>query len=219
MDKARFIPPSPVILQQKLEEWEIYLQNEEEDPMLQTAIAHAQFEILHPFKDGNGRIGRMLIPLLLYKRRALSSPMFYLSEYLEAHRDVYYDQLLAITDSGDWQSWVEFFIGAVVGQAESNLSKVRQIRELYDEMRRQFAEVTHSQYARSAVDAFFARPIIRATDFREVAGFNTRVTANNMLRQLESEGLIKRVREGVGPTPSIYALPALINIAEGRPVF
>lgn len=219
MDKARFIPPSPLILQQKLGEWEAYLQTEDEDPILQTAIAHAQFEILHPFKDGNGRIGRMLIPLLLYKRGALSSPMFYLSEYLEAHRDVYYDHLLAITQAGDWQSWVEFFVGAVIAQAESNLAKVKQIRDLYEEMRRQFVEVTHSQYAGNAVDAFFARPILRATDFREVAGFNTRVTANNMLRQLEGAGLIRRVREGSGQTPSIYALPRLINIAEGRPVF
>lgn len=218
IEKARFIPPSPLILQQKLEEWEGYLQNEDEDPILQTAIAHAQFEILHPFKDGNGRIGRMLVPLLLYKRGALSSPMFYLSEFLEAHRDVYYDHLLAITDRGDWQSWVEFFVEAVVTQAESNLAKVQQIRALYDDMRRQFADVTHSQYAGNAVDTFFARPIIRATDFRELAGLNTRVTANKMLRQLESAGLIRRIREGAGAAPSVYALPALINIAEGRPV-
>ncbi|HEY9237174.1 MAG TPA: Fic/DOC family N-terminal domain-containing protein [Phenylobacterium sp.] len=219
IEKARFIPPSPLILTQKLGEWEAYLQTEDEDPILQTAIAHAQFEILHPFKDGNGRIGRMLIPLLLYKRGALSSPMFYLSEYLEAHRDVYYDHLLAITNHGDWQSWVEFFVGAVIAQAESNLAKVKQIRDLYERMRREFVEVTHSQYAGNAVDAFFARPVIRAPDFREVAGFNTRVTANNMLRQLEGAGLIRRVREGSGQTPSVYALPGLINIAEGRPVF
>lgn len=218
IDRARFIPPSPLILPQKLEEWEAYLQTEDEDPILQTAIAHAQFEILHPFKDGNGRIGRMLIPLLLYKRGALSSPMFYLSEYFEARRDVYYDHLLTITDAGDWQGWVEFFVAAVVAQAEANLAKVRLIRDLYERMRREFVEVTHSQYAGNAVDAFFARPIIRAPDFQLAAGFNTRVTANNMLRQLEGAKLIKRIREGAGRTAAVYALPALINIAEGRPV-
>ena len=219
IEKARFVPPSPMILGAKLDEWEAYLQTEDEDPILQAAIAHAQFEILHPFKDGNGRIGRMLVPLLLYKRGALSSPMFYLSEYLEARRDVYYDHLLAITRSGDWQSWLEFFVEAVVAQAEGNLGKVKQIRDLYENMRREFLEVTHSQYAGAAVDAFFARPIIRATDFRQVVGFNTRVTANNMLRQLENSGHIRKVRDGAGPIPSVYALPALINIAEGRPVF
>lgn len=219
IEKARFVPPSPLILPERLEEWEAYLQLETEDPILQAAVAHAQFEILHPFKDGNGRIGRMLIPLLLYQRRALSRPMFYLSEYLEARRDVYYDHLLAITDNGDWQGWLEFFVEAVVSQAESNLAKVRAIRDLYDARRHQFAEVTRSQFAGNAVDAFFQRPVIRATDFREVAGFNTRVTANTMLRQLEAAGLIRRVREGSGPNPAIYTLPELINIAEGRTVF
>ena len=79
--------------------------------------------------------------------------------------------------------------------------------------------MTHSQFAGNAVDAFFARPIIRATDFRSLAGFNSRITANTVLRQLEAAGLIRRVREGAGPLPAIYALPELINIAEGRPVF
>ncbi len=161
----------------------------------------------------------MLIPLILYQRQALSRPMFYLSEYLEAHRDDYYDHLLAITEDGNWQGWIEFFIGALIIQAEANLEKVRSIRDLYEEMRRRFVEVTHSQYAMNAVDTFFARPVIRATDFRKLAGFNTRVTANNMLRQLEAAGLIRRAREGNGPISAIYTLPALVNITEGRPVF
>lgn len=219
IERARFIPPSPVMLQEHLGKWESYLQLEDEDPIVQAGVAHAQFEILHPFKDGNGRIGRMLIPLLLYKRGALSRPMFYLSEFLEAHRDVYYDHLLAITANGDWQAWLEFFVTAVVSQAEANLGKVRAIRELYETRRHQFVETTHSQFAERAVDAFFARPIIRASDFRELAGFNSRITANNVLRQLEAAGLIRRVREGAGPLPAIYALPELINIAEGRTVF
>lgn len=219
IERARFVPPSPIVLPQALEHWEAYLGRTDDDPVVQAAVAHAQFEILHPFKDGNGRIGRMLIPLVLYQRRALSRPMFYLSEYLEAHRDEYYDRLLAITDEGAWQGWVEFFLKAVTAQAEGNLAKVREIRDLYEDMRRRFVELTHSQFAVGAVDAFFARPVISASDFRELAGFNTRVTANAMLRQLEAEGLIRRLREGAGPTPAIYALPQLINITEGRPVF
>ena len=218
IEKARFIPPNPVVLPQVLESWEAYLGRKDEDPILQTAIAHAQFEILHPFKDGNGRIGRMLIPLLLYQRGALSSPMFYMSEYLEAHRDVYYDRLLAITDDGDWQGWLEFFVEALVAQAENNLSKVRQIRDLYDDMRRKVVDLTHSQFAMAAVDAFFARPIIPAPEFARVAGFNNRVTANGMLRHLEGAGLIRKVRAGSGRVPAIYTLPNLLNITEGRPV-
>jgi Fic family protein len=218
IERARFVPPSPMILPQCLEQWASYLGDQEEDPIVQTAIGHAQFEILHPFKDGNGRIGRMLIPLLLYQRRALSRPMFYLSEYLEAHRDEYYDRLLAVTDQGDWQGWLEFFVDALISQAESNLAKVVRIRDLHERLRARFVEVTHSRYAMRAVDAFFARPIISATAFRESVGFNTRVTANGMLRQLEREGLIRRLREGAGPAPAVFALPELLNIAEGRAI-
>ena len=219
IERARFIPPNPVLLPQALEHWEAYLGLEDEDPILQAAIAHAQFEILHPFKDGNGRIGRMLIPLLLYQRKSLSRPMFYMSEYLERCRGEYYDRLLAITDECDWHSWLNFFVNALINQAENNLAKVRAIRELYEHMRQRFTKVTHSQYATSAVDAFFSKPVIRAPDFRDLAGFKSRVTANNVLRQLEGEGLVRRLREGSGPLPAIYTLPGLINITEGRPVF
>lgn len=218
IEKARFVPPNPMVLPQALENWETYLGLTDEDPILQTAVAHAQFEILHPFKDGNGRIGRMLIPLLLYQRRALSRPTFYMSEYLAAHRDVYYDRLLAITDTGDWQGWLEFFVEALVAQAENNLSKVRQMRDLYDDLRRKVVDLTHSQFAMAAVDAFFARPVIQAPEFARAAGFKNRVTANNMLRQLEGAGLIRRIRTGSGRVAAIYTLPNLLNITEGRPI-
>jgi Fic family protein len=217
--KARFVPPNPIVLRTELDEWERYIAREDEDPILQTAIAHAQFEILHPFKDGNGRIGRMLIPLILYQRRALSRPMFYMSEYLESNRSEYYDRLFFVTENGDWHGWITFFLKAVVIQAEANLDKVRKIRDLYEETKRRVVEITHSQFAMGAVDTLFSQPIISGTVFSKKAGFLNRVTANNMLRHLESEGVIQRVREGSGRTPAIYALPQLINIAEGRTVF
>ena len=219
IEKARFVPPSPMILPHELEKWEAYLARDDEDPVLQTAIAHAQFEILHPFKDGNGRIGRMLIPLILYRRGALSSPMFYMSEYLEAHRSQYYDWLLAITKEGNWQGWLEFFRQALAEQAESNLEKVRRIRDLYEETRHRVQNLTHSQYAMAAVDVLFTSPVIAGTSFAERAGFNNRVTANGMLRQLEAGGLLTRVREGGGRTTAVYAFPELINISEGRQIF
>ena len=219
IERARFVPPNPVVLKTELINWETYLATEDEDPILQTAIAHAQFEILHPFKDGNGRIGRMLIPLLLYKRNALSRPMFYMSEYLEDNREEYYDGLLAITEQGAWNNWIDFFVGAMTIQAERNLEKVRLIRNLYDETQRRVVEVTHSQFSMATVNALFERPVISSTMFADLAGFNNRVTANNMLRQLEAENLVTRIREGGGRTPAVYAFPELVNIAEGRDIF
>jgi Fic family protein len=219
IDRARFVPPSPLILHQELQHWEEYVGREDDDPLLQTAVAHAQFEILHPFKDGNGRIGRMLIPLILFQRRTLSRPMFYMSEYLEAHRQEYYDRLLAITEQDDWHGWITFFLNGLIFQAQDNLQKVQLIRDFYEETQRRVVEMTHSQYAMASVDAFFRQPIISGTAFAKLAGFNNRVTANGMLRQLEAGGIIKKIREGAGRTPAVYALPGLINLTEGRPIF
>ena len=145
--------------------------------------------------------------------------MFYMSEFLEEHRGEYYDRLLNITDRGDWHGWITFFLNALVVQAEGNLNKVRQIRDVYEDTKRRVVEITHSQFAMGAVDALFAQPIISATAFASGAGFANRVTANNMLRQLEAEGVITRIREGAGRTPAIYALPQLINVVEGKTVF
>ena len=218
MEKARFVPPSPLVLPHALDAWAAYLSSEEVDPVIQVAVAHAQFEILHPFKDGNGRIGRMLIPLLLFQRKTLSRPMFYLSEYLEVNRDRYYDGLLSITETGQWQSWVEFFLEAMVLQADANLIKVREILALYNRLKQRFIEATHSQFAIPALDAFFTRPILNATDFARHAGIENRVTANGILKQIQEERLIIRLRKSSGQTPAVFALPDLINIAEGRKV-
>lgn len=219
MENARFIPPNPIVLPQALEAWERYFSDTEEDPVLQIAVVHAQFEILHPFKDGNGRIGRMLIPLLLFQRGLLSRPMFYLSEYLEAHRETYYDQLLLITETGNWQGWVEFFTQAVITQADTNLARAQQILELYNQLKPQFIDATHSQYAVPALDAFFIRPIINSTDFAKRSGIETRPTSNDILKKLVERDLIQLFRSGSGRSPGLYMLRKLLNIAEGRQVF
>lgn len=216
INQARFVPPNPIVMQEALLNWERFVQSEGVDPLLKAAIAHAQFEIIHPFKDGNGRIGRMLIPLVLFEGHALSRPMFYLSSYLEARREEYYDRLLNISESDDWQGWLEYFLEAVRHQAEENLDQAGRIVELYREMHRAFSDTTHSQYAAGAVEAFFERPVRTATDFTRTVGFNSRVTANTMLRQLEQAGLIRRLREGSGRRPAVFELSQLIEIADGR---
>lgn len=218
LEEARFVPPSPLLLQHAMDEWSAYLARSDEDPVLQAAIAHGQFEVLHPFKDGNGRIGRMLIPLLLCQRNALSRPMFYMSEYLESKRDEYNDALLSITKYETWQHWVEFFVQAVVQQADSNLLKVRHILQLYNSLKQQFISLTGSQFAVPALDAFFNHPVINASDFAEQARITTRATAGNLLSKLEAANLIHRLRESSGRAPAVFALPALLNAAEGRTI-
>ena len=126
-----------------------------------TKVVHAQFELLHPFKDGNGRIGRILIPLFLYQKRALSQPMFYLSEYLETNREAYYFHLKAISAEGDWNGWIAFFLKAIVTQAAQNSTRVTAIQALYEEMKLAIQTATHSQYSVHVLDAIFSKPIFR----------------------------------------------------------
>ncbi len=219
IESARFIPPSPLILQEHLEAWETFILREDyHDPLVQLAIIHAQFEILHPFMDGNGRIGRLLIPLFLYAKKCLSRPMFYLSEYLETHRERYYDGLLSITEENNWQGWIEYFLQAVVQQSDTNMHKAKGILTLYETLKDSFISTTHSQFAVPALDAFFKKPIINTADFIQVSGIPNKVTASELLRKLTKSNHIKVLRQGSGRRPTIYALPDLLNITEGKKI-
>jgi len=217
MEQASFVPPNPLQLMDYLQEWERYLGTNDFDPLAQAAIIHAQFEILHPFKDGNGRIGRLLIPLFLFGKGRLASPMFYLSEYLEANRDEYYARLKAITAEGDWTSWIAFFLRAITKQAKANTERTRHIMALYEDMKRRVREVTHSQHSAALVDALFDRPIFRVADVARRAGI-PKPTAHVLVRQLEEAGILKTIREGAGRRAAILAFPELLNLAEGRQV-
>ena len=165
IEEASFIPPNPLQLEDHLEAWQSYISTDDIDFLLQTAVVHAQFELLHPFKDGNGRIGRILIPLFLYQKKKLSQPMFYLSSYLEANREEYYVRLQNISREGDWNGWIAFFLKAIIEQAKNNNAKVKSIMGLYDSMKIRIHEITHSQYTVHLLDAIFERPIFETTDF------------------------------------------------------
>lgn len=217
IEHATYVPPSPLQLQDYLESWEAYLKHEEFDPLTQTAIIHAQFELIHPFKDGNGRIGRLLVPLFLYSKKVLTSPMFYLSSYLEANRTEYYERLQAISRKKDWNSWIIFFLNAVLVQARDNGNKVREIMALYETMKERIRAVTHSQYAIQILDAVFERPIFQSSDFVRSTGIHKQ-TALPLLRQLRSADILTVIREASGRRPAVMAFPALINIAEGQEV-
>jgi Fic family protein len=217
IEDAFFIPPSPLRLQDHMENWLNYLETEDIDVLLQAAVMHAQFEMLHPFKDGNGRIGRLLIPLFLYQKKRLSQPMFYLSAYLERHRDEYYGHLGAISQKGDWNGWILFFLQAITEQAKSNIEKVNHIRELYEQMKQKIQEITHSQYSVHVLDQIFNRPMFKTTDFVKEIGIQ-KATAMSILRQLKKGGILNEFRPGCGRRPAILAFPDLLNVAEGKKV-
>lgn len=221
IEQASFVPPNPVQLPDHLQAWESYLGSDDVDFLLQTAVVHAQFELLHPFKDGNGRIGRILIPLFLYQKRALSQPMFYLSEYLESHREEYYQRLKAISVEGDWNGWIAFFLQAVVTQAAQNSARVSAIQALYEEMKLAIQAATHSQYTVHVLDAIFSKPVFRSSDLAQQLlqefGIHEKTTPG-LLRQMKDAGILRELQAGSGRRPATLCFPRLINLAEGRKV-
>lgn len=217
IEEARFVPPSPMLLGQCLDNFENYLRFQDMDRMVQLAIAHAQFEIIHPFDDGNGRVGRILIPLFLYQKEVLSSPNFYISAYLERHKDEYNDHLLGITEKGDWMGWITFFLNALIEQAKENTNTVKEVIALYERMKSQIAELTRSRFSPQALDALFSFPVFRSTDFAERSGI-PKASALRIIHALHEGGVLKLLRPGQGRRSAIYAFPELISITEGRDV-
>ncbi len=221
IEQASFVPPNPLQLPDFLQAWERYLDSDDVDFLIQTAVVHAQFELLHPFKDGNGRIGRILIPLFLYQKRALSQPMFYLSEYLETHRDEYYARLKAISAEQGWDGWIAFFLRATIAQAGQNTTRVVAIKALYDEMKIAIQETTHSQYSVHLLDAIFSKPVFRTSDLaqRLTADYGIHEkTAPALLRQLKAAGILRELQAGSGRRAATFCFPRLINMAAGREV-
>lgn len=212
METARFIPPAVPDMMEGLHNWELYLHEDDGDVLVQLAMLHAQFEILHPFIDGNGRVGRLLIPLFLFHKEVVHEPIFYMSQFLENHRAHYYDALRDITEKGDWGQWVSFFLHGIIRQAEMNTEQANQILALYEEMKVEISERIKSQWSIACLDFIFSRPIFNATTFRNESGV-TVASASRLLASLsEDNGILKCVEPGSGRRPSIYAFPALLRI-------
>jgi len=220
IENAKYIPPDPVILPEHLEYWERFLKSDDyPDKIVQLGLLHAQFEILHPFEDGNGRVGRLIIPLFLYWKRLISRPSFYLSEYFEKNRTEYYDRLLMITKDGDWSGWIDFFLTAVIHQAEINIDKAQKLLNLYNKMKDKFIQATKSKYAIPALDAFFKQPIINTSNFIQMTGIPNRITANNVLKSLIEAGLISLHKPSEGRRSAEYTFNSIINIIESGDVY
>jgi len=215
VETAKFVPPDPVTLPSRVSNWENYIHYDEKDRLVQLAIIHAQFEILHPFNDGNGRVGRMILPLVLYGYGMLSSPMFYLSGYLEKNRETYYDRLHQITKSGQWDDWVLFFLTAVTEQAKENSQKAQAILHLYERMKTRVPEAISTQFTIQTIDALFDRPIFETTDFVDRSSI-PRASALRILRALQEASILAVVRESSGRRPAILMFRELIGLAEGQ---
>ena len=218
IETATYVPISADRLPHAFARWERYLNDDTSDPLVQLAVLHAEFEALHPFLDGNGRLGRLLIPLFLWQRGFIRAPMFYISAFFEADRSAYYEGLLGVSRDDDWTGWCRFFLQAVQAQAEDNLARARGIIDLYDSLKSRVIDLTRSQYAIYALDWIFEQPIFRSTDFAEQAAIPA-PSARRILKLLRDEDILKTLVEGGGRRPVTLIFPALLNVAEGKEPF
>jgi len=221
IDEASFVPIPQEHLLAGLDRWSDYVKSYSElDPLVQLAIIHVEFEALHPFEDGNGRLGRIIIPLFLYARRILSRPIFYISSYLEARREKYIEAMAAVSRDGAWTEWCAFFLRGVISQVSENRDKVQAILDLHQRIRHEVNEVdevTQWRYVNLAVDFMFSHPVFPTSRFMEDSNI-PRPTASKILQALKSEksGLLSTVREGSGRRPAILAFTELLDVAESR---
>lgn len=233
IEQASYIPPSPDVMQNSLHEWEKYIHLESEEILIQLAIVHAQFETIHPFLDGNGRIGRILIPLFLYAKNYLSFPAFYMSEYLELHRSEYYDRLQKTRDINDWQGWIEFFLRGVIEQSKISYNRVNNVMKLYSRVKRfTLDNIRNSIYYTDIIDFIFQKPIFTVNDlldnpmcgtiYHKGANRSTLIRLLNYLSMAHDESelgfsrtILKQIH-GSGRKPSSYEFVELLNIIENR---
>lgn len=208
--KVSFVPIAPEHLPGGMEALFRLIGDESMPVLLRTALAHAEFESLHPFEDGNGRVGRMLITLMLWQGKAIAAPHFYISRYFEDQKDEYLDRLRQVSADDDWDGWCKFFLAAVEQQAIGNLEAARTIGDFYAEMKPRFAELLASKYAVTALDYLFTNPVFSNSRFTRSAGIPAQ-TAARFTRLLLQEGLLQVVREAAGRRSAIYRFESLMQ--------
>lgn len=196
-------------MRQYLEAWERYvLKEHDEVPLVRMALIHDQFEAIHPFEDGNNRIGRLILSLLMVAWDLLPLPLLYLSAYFEQHRDAYYGRLLGVSQQGAWQDWVTYFLHAVADQAKDAVVRARALQDLRESWRSQLMVESAPPSVLDLVERLFAQPIVSAPRAQEWLSVTYR-TASLAIQRLVEAGILTEV-EG-GSHPRQYAARAILE--------
>lgn len=193
---ADFVPPPPQEMTQALDEFQKFLHRQDTLPILiHVGLAHARFETIHPFLDGNGRVGRLLITLLLCERRVLERPLLYLSYYFKAHRAQYYDRLTAVRHDGDWEGWLRFFLRGVFEVSQSAVQTARAILELREQHRGRIVALSTAGSGLRVLDYLFQQPVVSIRMIESHLGCNYG-TAARAVADLESLNLLREITGG-----------------------
>ena len=193
LNDATFVPPPPAELMTCLDAWERFLHDDSVPPLVHAALVHSQFEAIHPFLDGNGRVGRLLITLQLVSQDVIPSPLLYLSAFFEATRDEYYARLLGVTERGEWEEWLTYFLRGVVLQSEDAVDRIQRIDDLFARWRHELASI-RSPFPERVLDLFTENPFwtVRNLASRLDVAYTT---AQRAIDRLESLGIVSRVGE------------------------
>ncbi|MFC2173030.1 Fic family protein [Acidobacteriota bacterium] len=207
---ASYIPPPPSELMRCLGDWEKFLHDRSLPPLIQTALAHYQFECIHPFLDGNGRIGRLLIILQLVEQGILTAPLLYVSAFFEATRQDYYNRLQNVHTRGAWEEWLLYFLRGVLRQSEDALSRAERINEFLGNWQKTVAG-SSSRTPSRVIDLLAENPYITAKGVaRKLKVAFT--TAQRAIRALEKLGIVKQ--DSGAKRDRVYCAVDLLNILE-----
>ncbi len=207
---ASFVPPPPDDVEPCLAAWEKFLHESDLPPLITIALAHYQFETIHPFLDGNGRVGRLLITLFLIERKILPTPLLYLSAFFEASRRDYYDGLRGVSERGAWQDWIEYFLLGVARMSEDAVSRAGRINAKLAEWQKSVAGESTKTPLR-VVELLAANPFITAKGSVEKLGIAF-TTAQRAIERLERLGIVQQA--GTAKRDRVYCARALLDILE-----
>lgn len=212
LDQATYVPPPPYEMMQSLADLETHLHEDDAYPaLIRLGLIHYQFEAIHPFIDGNGRVGRLLLTLLLCYWDLLPQPLLYLSEYFERHRDEYYSRLLAVSESGQWESWLIFFLTGVTEQADDATAKSRQLLDLKAEFTSRVSQASGSALVLKLADELFSTPIITINQATERLDSNYQAVRRAITTLVDLEILSEATWQR---RPRIYIATRIMGVLE-----
>jgi Fic family protein len=190
---APFVPPPVPEIHEALDAFEKFLHTPSSlPPLVRLGLIHYQFEAIHPFLDGNGRIGRLLITFLLCAWDLLSEPLLYLSAYFEAHRQTYYDLLLAVSQKGAWEDWLSFFLRGVAEQAQDAVVRAGWLQDMRERYREQFQTTRAAARLLQAVDLLFAQPVLTTSQVAEALEVSF-PSAQQYVNRLEEASILREI--------------------------
>jgi len=190
IEKAEFVPPPALEIQNLFKNFEHYVNsNEEIDSLVQIGIAHYQFETIHPFLDGNGRIGRLLIPLFLYEKKMLDYPVLYISEFFEENRPKYYSLLNNVRKNNGLEDWLDFFLTAIKIQSIKACEKILKIYDLYNKLKNKVMTI-NSPYSIGLLDIMFSNPIITFKLLKQKLNAKSNQTIYNLLEKFIEDKIL-----------------------------